>query len=109
MATTFKVLGQRNPPATTLQDIYEVPAGNSAIISTINICNQSAGISTFRLAVRPANASISGLHYIAYDTPVSPNDSLSLTMGVTMATTDVISVYSNTASTSFSIFGSELY
>ena len=109
MATTFKVLGQRNPAAITLTDIYNVPSGNSAIISTVNICNQSSGICTFRLAIKPANAAIAAQHYIAYDTPIAPNDALALTMGMTLAQTDVITVYSNTATTSFAVFGSEIY
>jgi hypothetical protein len=109
MATTFRVLGQRQPAATTLSDIYAVPSGNSAIISTVNVCNQSNGISTFRLAIRPANAAISGVHYVAYDTPISPNDSLALTMGMTLAQTDVVTVYSNSGAASFAVFGSELY
>jgi hypothetical protein len=109
MATTFKVLGQRSPAAATLTDIYAVPISNSAIISTVNICNQSTGICTFRLAVKPANASIDARHYIAYDTPIAPSDALALTMGMTLAENDVITVYSNTATTSFSVFGSEIY
>jgi hypothetical protein len=109
MATTFRVLGQRQPAATTLSDIYAVPNGNSTIISTVNICNQSNSITTFRLAIRPANVGISGEHYIAYDTPLTPNDSLSLTMGITLAQTDVVTVYSNSGAASFAVFGSELY
>jgi len=109
MATTFKVLGQRLSSAGAFLDIYAPPSGNSAIISAVNICNQSIGTSTFRLAVRPANASLSGLHYLAFDTPVTANDSLTLSMGMTLATTDTITVQANTSNVSFSIFGSELY
>ena len=109
MANTFKVLGQSLPAATTLTDIYSVPNGNSTIISTVNVCNQSNGISTFRLAVKPANASISGVHFIAFDTAVTPNDSLALSMGMTLAQTDVVTVYSNSGAASFSVFGSEIY
>ena len=41
MATTYKVLGQSNPAATTATTLYTVPAATSAIASTITICNQS--------------------------------------------------------------------
>jgi hypothetical protein len=109
MAITYRVLGQRQPAANTLTDIYDVPSGNSTVISTVNICNQSSGISTFRLAIKPANATISGEHYVAFNTPLSPNDSLSLTMGVTLAQTDVVTVLSNSGAVSFSLFGSEIY
>jgi hypothetical protein len=108
MATTFKVLGQSNPSAATPTDIYTVPSDTSAVISTINICNQSANGSQFNIAVRPAGASLISKHYIAYNTAVAANDSVSLTIGVTLATTDVITVTANNASVSFNVFGSEI-
>jgi len=108
MATTFKVLGQSNPSAATPTDIYTVPAGTSAVISTINICNQSANGSQFNIAVRPAGASLISKHYIAYNAGVAANDSVSLTIGVTLATTDVVTVTANNASVSFNVFGSEI-
>jgi hypothetical protein len=40
MATTYKVLGQLNPAATTPTTLYTVPASTSTVVSTITICNQ---------------------------------------------------------------------
>ena len=109
MAYSYKVLGQRLSVAGTNLDIYGVPANNTAIISSVNICNQSTGTSSFRLAVRPANAALSGLHYIAYDTPVASNDSITLSIGMTLGATDTVTVQSNTSSVSFAVFGTEIY
>ena len=36
MATTYKVLGQSNPSATTATTLYTVPASTQAVVSTIN-------------------------------------------------------------------------
>ena len=108
MATTYKVLGQLNPSATTATTLYTVPASTSTVVSTINVCNQAATAGTFRLAVRPAGATLSALHYISYDTSISANDSISLTIGITLATTDVITVYASTGTMSFAAFGSEI-
>lgn len=108
MATTYKVLGQSAPSATTDTDVYTVPSATTAVISTVNICNRGSAASTFRLAVRPAGASISDEMYLAYDVAIPANDSIALTLGVTMATTDVFTVYAGTADFSFNIFGSEL-
>lgn len=108
MATTYKVLGQVCPPAANLVTLYSVPQGNSAVISTLNVCNQNSSSSAFRIAVRPANASITAAHYLAYDTPVPGADSIALTIGVTLAATDVISVYASTANVSFNLFGTEI-
>jgi hypothetical protein len=109
MAFSYKVLGQRLSVAGITLDIYGVPTNSNTIISSVNICNQSNNSSSFRLAVRPANAALSGLHYIAFDTPVLPNDSLTLSMGMTLAATDTVTVQANTSNVSFALFGTEIY
>jgi hypothetical protein len=107
MATTYKVLGQSAPSATTDTDVYTVPSATTAVVSTINICNRSTA-TQFRVAVRPGGASISDEMYLAYDTAIASNDSIALTFGITLATTDVITVYSLSGNVSFVVFGSEL-
>ena len=108
MATTYKVLGQLNPSAVTLTTLYTVPSLTSTIVSTLMICNQAASNGTFRIAVRPAGASLDPKHYLSYDTVVPANDSIGLTLGITLATTDVVSVYASSTSMSFNLFGSEV-
>jgi hypothetical protein len=108
MATTYKVLGQVNPSATTATTLYTVPAANSAIISTLNICNLNSSAASFRIAVRPAGTTLANVHYLAYDTVVPANNSISYTIGMSLATTDVVTVYANTALVSFSLFGTEI-
>ena len=108
MATTYKVLGQSNPAATTLTSLYTVPSATSAVVSTISICNQAGSSGTYRIAIRPAGAAIDPKHYLVYGATVAASDSVLLTLGVTLATTDVISVYGSSANISFSAFGSEI-
>ena len=108
MANTYKVLGQQNPAATTNTDLYTVGAGKSAVCSTIAICNQASTAAAFRLAVRPAGAAIAAQHYIAYDTSIPANDVLTLTIGLTLSATDVVTVYASTSTISFNLFGSEI-
>lgn len=107
MATTYKVLGQSEPAATTLTTLYTVPAATSAVCSTLVICNKGT-TTTYRVAVRPAGASIADTHYIVYDAWVNGGDSIFLTLGITLATTDVVSVYAGTADVTFNLFGSEI-
>jgi hypothetical protein len=107
MATVYKVLGQSNPSATTLTTLYTVPAATSTVASTLTVCNQGAS-TTFRVAVRPGGAAIAASQYLVYDATVNANDTLFFTLGITLATTDVVSVYAGTANLSFSIFGSEI-
>ena len=108
MPTTYKVLAQSNPSATTATTLYTVPSATSAVVSTITICNQAASAGSYRIAVRPAGASLAAQHYVAYDVVIAANDTTALTLGVTLATTDVVTVYASSATMSFSAFGSEL-
>jgi hypothetical protein len=108
MGITYKVLGQINPSANTATTVYTVPSLTSAVLSTVTVCNQSSVGATFRLAVRPAGEAIAAKHYINYDTPVPANDTVSLTLGITMATTDVLTANANTSTLSFNAFGSEI-
>lgn len=107
MPTAYKTLGQVAPSATTLTTLYTVPASTEAVCSTLAICN--LGVSTtYRVAVRPAGASIDSKHYLVYEATLNQYDSCFLTLGVSLATTDVVSVYAGTANVSFGLFGSEI-
>ena len=64
MATAYKVLGQSNPSATTNTTLYTVPSATSAVVSTLTVCNQSSTAATYRIAVRPAGASVAAEHWI---------------------------------------------
>lgn len=108
MATTYKVLGQSNPAATTATTLYTVPASTQAVVSTIVIANLTATAATFRIAVRVAGATLANSQYVAYDITVGASDSTALTLGVTLNATDVLTVYGSTANLTFTAFGSEI-
>ena len=108
MPTVYKVLGQSYPSATTATTVYTVPAATSAVISTINVSNLGGNQDTIRIAIRPAGASLANQHYISYNVPLAANAVLQLTSGFTLATTDVITVYSTTGTSAFSVYGSEI-
>ena len=108
MATSYKVLGQSNPSATTATTLYTVPASTSTVVSTIVVSNQATSSATYRISVRPAGAAQTNAMYLAYDVTVGANDSTALTLGITLATTDVITVYASSATLSFNAFGSEI-
>ena len=107
MPTAYKVLGQSIPAATTNTTLYTVPASTSAVASTLSICNQGVS-TTVNVAVRPAGATLVTSQYLIYQATVNQYDTLFLTLGVTLATTDVVTIYSGTATVSFSLFGSEI-
>ena len=106
MATIYKVLGQSNPAAVTATTLYTVPASTETIASTITVAN--IGVSgTYRIAIRPGGATLDNKHYIAYDLSLNANDSFDRVIGLTLAATDVVTVYASNTSFSFNLFGSE--
>ena len=109
MATTYKVLGQVSPAANTANTVYTVPAATSTVVSTIMICNLDNTARTYNLAVVPSGQSLAQKNYIAFAAPIPATDSIGLTIGITLAANDSISVYSNsTINLAFSVFGSEI-
>lgn len=107
MAQSHKVLGQTAVSSTATFDLYTVPASTEAVISTIGICNRGVS-ANYRIAVRPAGASIEDKHFLVYDASVNANDSAFLTLGVSMAATDVLTVAAGNTHVSFSAFGVEI-
>jgi glucose-6-phosphate dehydrogenase assembly protein OpcA len=108
MPTNYKVLGQVATAATTATTLYTVPAATQAIISTIVAANRAATATSYRIAIRPAGATLANEHYIAYDVAVGASDSTTLTLGLTLGAADVMTVYAGNANLSFSAFGSEV-
>jgi hypothetical protein len=108
MAISYKVLGQSNPAANTPISLYTVPLATNTIISTVTVCNLSSTAGSFKLAVQPGGVSILNSHYIMFNTPVPGNDTISLTLGMTLGALDILSCNANTSTISFSAFGSEI-
>ena len=108
MATTYNVLGQSAPAATTAADLYTVPAATEAIVSTITVANRGSSAGTYRVYVRPAGASVANQHYVAYNVSLPATSTYTLTLGITLAATDVVSVFASTVDFSFNAFGTEL-
>ena len=108
MATAYKVLGQLNPAATTLSTLYTVPGATETIISSITVANVAGGNGTYRIAVRPNGAAIDPKHYLVYDAPLSDGQAQTITLGITLDATDIVSVYASHANFAFNAFGSEI-
>jgi hypothetical protein len=108
MATTYKVLGQVNPAATTATTAYTVPSATQTVVSSISVCNQASSAATYRIAVRPAGATLAAQHYVVFGATVPASDTSVLTIGLTLNATDVVTVYASSANVSFNLYGSEI-
>lgn len=105
---TYKVLGQTAPAATNYTTaLYTAPGGSSAIVSTITVANISASSDTFRIRVAVADAAVGNKQYLFYDVPIAANSSLTLTLGLTINSSDVIYAGSTGGNCAFNAFGQE--
>jgi len=107
MAESFKILGQQNPAATTLTDLYTVPASTQAVVSSIVVCNRGAATS-YRLSVALNGAADSNEQYIAYDRAIGLNEVHTFVLGIGLGDTDKLRCYATLATLSFSAFGVEI-
>ena len=67
MARAYKILGQQSPSANIQTNLYTVPAGNSAIISSITIANldeNSANGAAFRIAANTSGFATANGNYL---------------------------------------------
>lgn len=109
MTTEYKVLGQLASTANTTATLYTVPGSNSAVCSSLVICNAGSSNATVSVQVCVANAASDIKQYIVNNNNLVINDTLFMTLGVTLAATDTVRCTSNIANVSFNLFGSEIY
>lgn len=108
MTQTMKVLAQLSPSASTLTPLYTVPPSTSTVVSSLTICNQNSTVVNIRVSVAVAGAGDDPKQYVYYKLPMGAFDTFIATVGLSLATTDVIRCYSDTTNVSFSAFGVEL-
>lgn len=109
MAETYKVLAQGHLTTTNDTDLYTVPSATETVISTIVVANVTSSSGTYNIAIRPDGDTLANSHYIAKGVTLGGNDSVSLTMGITLDAGDVITIATDTINTfSFNVFGTEI-
>lgn len=108
MPTTYKILAQSAPSATTSTDLYAVPSATQTVVSSIVVCNRDSAAATYRISTAPTGTALANSQYIAYDVTVGGNDSTIITIGATLGATDKIRVYASTANLTFTAYGSEI-
>ncbi len=106
--TTYKVLGQSAPSATTETALYTVPASTETIVSSIVACNRGSSAGTYRIYIAVNGAAAANSQYLIFDATLQAKETVALTLGVTMDATDVLRVYASSADFSFNAFGTEI-
>jgi hypothetical protein len=88
-------------------DLYTVPAGSSAVVSTIAVANPTTSATSYRVAVLKSGETLALKNWIAFDISLAANATTTLTLGITLAAGDKIVVSNDTGQVSFTAFGSE--
>lgn len=108
MAATYKILGQALPTGSSV-DLYTVPVGKQLTASTLHVANVTAAATTFTIWIRKAGAAASDMQKLAHQVPLTANQILPITTGITAEAGDVITVASSVAnSIAFNLFGAEV-
>ena len=108
MANAYKILGQVDDASSNDVELYLVGSGKEAVVSTIIVCNRENAANTFRIATKSDNSSVANTDYVAYDSTVNANDSITLTLGITLQTGAEISVGSSDNNVTFQAYGTEI-
>ena len=104
MATVKGILGQAAPGAASDTDLYTVPASKNATVRVVSTNRSTA--TTVRIWVAIDGAVTANAQYLAYDTPLAGNDTLS-TAPIMVGNDDVVRVRSASANVSFTCTGIE--
>ena len=97
-----------NPNAATLTDMYTVTTGKDAVISSITVANRSATATSFRISVASKGTADNDTQYLYYDIPIAGNETFVATIGLALASTDVVRVYATLATLTFQLYGVEM-
>jgi hypothetical protein len=109
MPINYKILGQSHPSGTTEVDLYTVPTGTEAVISTLTVTNVTGSSASARVWIRNNGATTAHSNAILFDVPLAANSVAAFTLGLTVNAADVITVRSGTGnSLTFQAFGSEI-
>ncbi len=88
--------------------IYTVPSATESICSTLAICNRGLENGYYDIAVRPNGAALEDKHYITFDALVGGEDTVTLTLGISIDAADVIQITASNPDLSVTMFGNEI-
>jgi hypothetical protein len=113
MPTTYKILGQKTA-ANAWTDLY-VPGSSpatSSVISSIVVCNSGSFDRKFSVAVVPSSGVTPTVSSsLASNTTVIANDSIVLSLGITLGPGNALRVFASSSAATdvgFSAFGTEI-
>ena len=102
MANTYKSAQLQGTAAlSTYGSLYFTGAATTAIISSIVVCNTSASAVLFRVGLMGTAGTPSASEFIVYDASLAGNDTIALTLGLTMGNSQFLRVSSSANTLAF--------
>ena len=108
MAQSYKILGQVNPTANTLSNVYVTPNSTEGVVNSIIIANQYTDNASFSLIVRPIDETLDDKHYIVRGCVVPGSDTLRMTLSLTLQNNVIVAANTNSPNLSFGAYGVEI-
>lgn len=109
MAFGYKILGQVAPANTSNANLYTVPSGKEAIISSIAVANVTGTDALYEIYVRPNGAAAAASNALVFDAAVTKNTTTIIQAGITLSAGDIITVQSGTGNAiTFHAYGTEV-
>lgn len=109
MATNYKVSQVQGTASTgTYSTLYNTGASTEAVVSTILICNTASASATYRIGLDDSAGTPGSSEWLVYDAVVAGNDTIALTLGISLGNSKYIRVSSSANTVTFSAFVSEI-
>lgn len=109
MAFGYKILGQAAPANTSNANLYTVPTGKEAIISSIAVANVTGTDALYEIYVRPSGAAAATSNALVFDATATKNSTVIIQAGITLSAGDIITVQTGTANAiTFHAYGTEV-
>jgi hypothetical protein len=109
MATAYKYAQVQGTASTgTYATLYTTPASTEAVISSLVITNQASSDVTVRIGLDATAGTPGSSEWLVYDAVIAGNDTIALTLGVTLDAAKYIRVSSSANTCNFSAFLSEI-
>lgn len=109
MATVYKYSQvQGTASVGTFATLYNTASATEAVVSSLVICNQATSDVTVRIGLDTAAGTPGASEFLVYDAVVAGNDTIALTLGVTLPASNYIRVASSASTCNFTAFVSEI-
>ena len=92
----------------TYTTLYSTPSATTANISTIAICNTASAAAGYRIGITSSETTPTASQWLVYDASVPANDTVFLTIGISLSANKYLRVSSNANTVAFTAFVSEV-